>query len=86
LSMASRFLNEVIEHEAWFIELLAISAMGNRFHPATSAVASRDMPPTARMRASTIRSDSVSVVLPRLKNRQDHLFLGAPQQTEIYVR
>ena len=35
------------------------------------------MPPTARMRASTIRSDSVSVVLPRLKNRQDHLFLGA---------
>jgi hypothetical protein len=23
LSMASRFLNEVIEHEAWFIELLA---------------------------------------------------------------
>jgi hypothetical protein len=51
--------------------------MGNRFHPATSAVASRDMPPTARMRASTIRSDSVSVVLPRLKDRQDHRFLGA---------
>jgi hypothetical protein len=51
--------------------------MENRFHPATSAVASRDMPPTARMRASTIRNDSVSVVLPRLKNRQDHRFLGA---------
>src|SRR5881227_1720636 len=53
--MASRILNEEIEHEAWFIELLAKERMARLSPPDTSVAASRDTPHTARMQNSTIR-------------------------------
>ncbi len=80
--VAARILNEEVEHEAWFIELLAHERDGKSIPSATSGAVRRARHPTARTLDSTIHNACVGdkSLYGRMSTAASHLVtLEMPQ-------